>query len=505
MNVNKAVDSEISIAWDIMVCTLEASDCPDGFMGPSCRFRCNKICDNDAAVCNRGYFGPLCQYVFYMWRNLLLNFFIYYYYFVLVYWPWEAVDIVSHKPNSVLTDDNALTCLNGTAMNEAYFTFPIYRVFTFLELVSENTSALMSISVSFKARNVSQSCSAERRDYNTDRNKVDIYCTNIGLVTEIKLGGAGLPWLCEIHISGGRNVALKAPYVFSSKLNNSINTEAITDGIHPRGEPYSISECHHSISTDSAPWVVITLPFLTLVSHIIVYNRLGFDNRIQGMNLTLSDAYGRSVFTYIERRNKTGPLVHIPHTNISTPIKQIRMMISGQERNIINICEVEVYGECSLKVTKASYVTAALNASAALYVTAALYSSDALYVNAALYVTAAIYSSAALHANCESKLKNLSCGQSCHATCLDGLCNLEGRCLSCPKGKYGIVQCPDKKGLKADMADKKVKETDMADKKGLEMDMADKKGLEMDMADKIRQGDGHGRQNKTRRRTWQTK
>uniref|UniRef100_A0A2C9KB17 EGF-like domain-containing protein n=1 Tax=Biomphalaria glabrata TaxID=6526 RepID=A0A2C9KB17_BIOGL len=339
--------------------TAIAQVCDNGFMGPQCKFKCHDNC-NLSYKCARGYFGPYCQYV-----NLV------------------TID------GDVLTDHELSTCRPLSKK----FPFVIRMtpgVISFTQIEFHSNAELSGISLEYQSKNGSafMKCPGEEQQNFNDDNTVDIYCLTIGIVSKIKLNVENASSLCEVYISGGRNIALKAWYNVSSSHADLSNPLGVTDGLRgSRDDADTLSGCYLSEPnnhTKHSVTIVFNVP--VILYNIVIYRRP--NSSLLNFELVTHGPTGTGIaMRYKDNRTELPDIIYLPHANFDRLIKMLTLDVPNVRESPFGICELEALGDC------------------------------------------------------EPLRYGLACLTYCSPTCKDSLCNLAGRCLSCPVGKYGSSSC----------------------------------------------------------------
>ncbi|XP_055869613.1 multiple epidermal growth factor-like domains protein 10 isoform X2 [Biomphalaria glabrata] len=326
---------------------VQSQTCERGFMGSGCNFKCNSDCvslDN----CNPGYFGPLCQYL-----DLVLG------------------------NSAVYTDRSSKTCKTFNNMSEVTIPMTV-RFFSFIKLVFLYPVEDLNIRVEFQRNgsdNTFSSCPGvgkETRNY-YDNTSVDIYCMTIGEVANVKLKFGDTVYLCEVYISGGRNLALRSSTSGSTLRSGFRDSSFAVDGRRPTTTGLISDECFATVFFfDSNQRFTLVFATAVRLFYFLIFIKPSDNKQMSRFELQTFDSNDVLVMRYQEPLTIVPNLTLVPHTNTSIAIKRLAVTVAQD-------CIDQKYG--------------------------------------------------------------LACESSCSKACNNSLCNLAGRCLECPPGKYGPIAC----------------------------------------------------------------
>ncbi|XP_055887232.1 uncharacterized protein LOC106072290 isoform X3 [Biomphalaria glabrata] len=171
-------------------------------------------------------------------------------------------------------------------------------------------------------------------------------------ITQLKLTGPALKFLCSLYISGGRNVALRQSAEQTSlhfEGNLSCNASlAVDGGIQCLLLDGSTS---HTFDTDSNPSWSLTLDTPKVINRFVIYNRADCCRyRLKHFELTTFDTNNNMLWTYLDPINEDTAIYTFSRIQ-NNAVSKIRITPTNREaydiRIIISLCEVFIYGECA--------------------------------------------------------------------------------------------------------------------------------------------------------------
>ncbi|KAK6991254.1 multiple epidermal growth factor-like domains protein 11, partial [Biomphalaria glabrata] len=173
---------------------------------------------------------------------------------------------------------------------------------------------------------------------------IDVRCDFNGTFKELVLKGRTIQWICTLNINGGRNVALKQSTTQSGAYTDRSHTEEYSNSSNAvDGKAlYSFKEksCAHPYSSNRKQFWSVKFP-PRVVTGYVLYDRQDGAENFNGFKLTAST--GNEIqFEYIDEQLKVPKRIYtIPHPHKS-PVSNVTIYRDGT----LNVCEVEVYGEC---------------------------------------------------------------------------------------------------------------------------------------------------------------
>ncbi|RUS79048.1 hypothetical protein EGW08_013205, partial [Elysia chlorotica] len=312
------------------------------WFGPSCRYQCHcedyRNCDSGKGTCadrcDLGFFGPACQY-----------------------WASEFSAAAGQPDLSWLTDDDQQTC-NVRADQSVAVALSRPHLLTWVRVSVNNKDALASLTLGYRTLqqpDTDVACPGALVA-KVDDLTADIACPSAGVVGHVTLFGPGVRHLCSLHISAGRNVALKQSDVRqSSTFSNWYARNAVDGNVGPVDGTGSQlrSTCTHTDSNyPDARWSLTFASAVTL-SEMVIYNRRDpsradcCEIRLVGFTLRMfSDVSGRNeIYAYTDRRTDPQQVyVILPEPALTTAVRKVEISAS-RNSNILTLCEVIALGE----------------------------------------------------------------------------------------------------------------------------------------------------------------
>ncbi|XP_059168905.1 uncharacterized protein LOC131950698 [Physella acuta] len=334
-------------ARDILtLCEVEIYEgCLIGWFGPSCQYKChctNNYCDVSGecyggSKCDRGWFGPLCQY-----QDLAtLN-----------------ADLVPESSSIIDGQDVTWTSLQNVTIKWSVE----YRV-KWIQIVMGDTGSIKDVLVTIRNKNNNRSC-IDPTVTKVNNVTTDILCNSWIRTTQIFIDFRTSKNVTSLHISGGRNLALKmatrqtSDYVDTERGLTFDSTRAV-DG-NPSGDFNGQLSCTHTEKHPVPSSWTVTFSRPQFVTRYVIYNRgmrvtvtfVDGNNgvRLKGFNLISYTPNNSAVFNHTDKTNSTSELIY----NVTTPgkkgvsVSSIEIIAKNKD-NYLTLCEVEVYGdqECS--------------------------------------------------------------------------------------------------------------------------------------------------------------
>ncbi|KAI8774158.1 platelet endothelial aggregation receptor 1 isoform X2 [Biomphalaria glabrata] len=237
-----------------------AQACNDTRMfGEECQYRCHCAngCDTSGdcvnGTCARGWIGFKCQY-----RNSVVD-----------------ATVEPKRYTSWLTDGLSDTCNNDTTISSVTLLWDEEFLFTWMSIEVNNASKLTAFKIWFIATGETYKeipCSGQRLAL-INENTLKIFCDLKVLIEQVILEGEAVYFLCSLHVSGGRNVALMQEtnqttthisnifYGPQLAVDGDLNTDALRMG------------CSHTAINDTEPCWTVTFDGPRAVNKFIIYNR----------------------------------------------------------------------------------------------------------------------------------------------------------------------------------------------------------------------------------------
>uniref|UniRef100_A0A2C9KPZ1 Fucolectin tachylectin-4 pentraxin-1 domain-containing protein n=1 Tax=Biomphalaria glabrata TaxID=6526 RepID=A0A2C9KPZ1_BIOGL len=310
-----------------------AQACNDTRMfGEECQYRCHCAngCDTSGdcvnGTCARGWFGFKCQY-----RNSVVD-----------------ATVEPKRYTSWLTDGVTDTCNSDTTISSVTLLWDEEFLFTWMTIEVNNASKLTAFKIWFIATGETYKeipCSGQRLAL-INENTLKIFCDLKVLIEQVILEGEAVYFLCSLHVSGGRNVALMQEtnqttthisnifYGPQLAVDGDLNTDALRMG------------CSHTAINDTEPCWTVTFDGPRDVNKFIIYNRRDDKpERLKHFQLEAENEHSQSVFSY---RDSLDHFLYIYRVNIleHLSMKSVTICQNETEKPFVTLCEVEAYGEC---------------------------------------------------------------------------------------------------------------------------------------------------------------
>ncbi|XP_059168906.1 cell death abnormality protein 1-like [Physella acuta] len=323
------------MAWTIVFwwCHLvwAASGCNTGWFGSSCQYKChctNNRCDDQGlclagSSCERGWFGPLCQYQDLATLNAVL---------------------VPESSNIVDGQDVTWTSLQNVTIRWSVE----YRV-KWIQIVMGDTSSIKDVLVTFRNKTKNRSC-IDQTVTKVNNITTDILCNSWIRTTQIFIDFRTSKNVASLHISGGRNLALKmatrqtSDYVDTERGLTFDSTRAV-DG-NPNGDFNGQLSCTHTEQHPVPSSWTVTFPRPQFVTRYVLYNRVdgNYGVRLKGFNLISYTPNNSAAFNYTDNTNSTSEHIYNVTTTGKKGVSSIEI-IAKHKDNYLTLCEVEVYGD----------------------------------------------------------------------------------------------------------------------------------------------------------------
>ncbi|BFZ21383.1 hypothetical protein BsWGS_24422 [Bradybaena similaris] len=331
------------VAITLVCLGLSHSECPQGWFGSSCQYKCHCTLNKceplagnclDGAQCVSGWFGPACQYV-----DLAQNHEIF-----------ERNSAVRY-----VTDKDDTTCITSEKL-VLKFRVPLHL--SWFRVHVKEPYYLNKLKIQLQLRNNSSLHACEKyRTALVSETAQDIHCDLDNFVKRVILTGETLQSICSIYISGGRNVALKQKtaqtqsryFHMGSQAFNAVDGD--TTGSQVKGT------CAHTVYRNEEPTWNVTLSHPAAVNRYVIYRwNDGYydlwDETLQSLILRSYDPAGAEVFRFTGTpRNR---LDFYTVTSVATQIQTVsisafRKKTDDDKPDPITLCEVEVYGDSACK------------------------------------------------------------------------------------------------------------------------------------------------------------
>ncbi|XP_070194629.1 uncharacterized protein [Littorina saxatilis] len=315
--------------------------CPPGRFGPRCMYQCHCKGTNSCSLdtgscasgeCARGYVGDGCQNV-----NLASN---------------------ANTSSKNLVDSNATSCQTEGLQSQHWIDLREklwlrrFRIIV-TEIWKDNKGAQVIIQVTNSSNAKPEwMASSNARITWSGNGEVDIFLEYAVQGRYLWIRGSNLIF-CEVYVFGGRNVALYRPTAQSSTLDKFTSSLAV-DGV--TSQRFADNSCSHTkeasgpiklkeIFKESVSWWWVNLTSRHVISRIVIYSRLGYEERLRWFHLKASSVDPASLLTVYRSPDKRPPSILdiLPVTPMSLAV--LRVDLYGRGR-ILTLCEVQLFGEC---------------------------------------------------------------------------------------------------------------------------------------------------------------
>jgi hypothetical protein len=322
------------LSWAMLVCCVSSQACDSGWFGTPnvCQYKCRCAsggCDSNGTCtsggCQQGWFGPACQYS----------------------------DLASNTQPPI-TDGNDNTCLTSSPHgNTVKVNLTRTTTFTWLRIRVSDSAYLYQLTLQFND-NPSLAC-LNPRNASVDDTTLDVHCDVGELVTSLTLGGERVQYLCSVYVSGGRNVAIRQPtQQVSTWFQNLPGTSGplkyfpsnqSVDG-NTSGDFFGTNSCSCTWNNEVVPQWNVTFSRPQRVQRFALYDARNAAYRMPGFTLQSFDANRTMVFSFKDTsQSQPQPVYPVPMPVSVTSSVSLVNVISGNNEGILQMCEVEVYGE----------------------------------------------------------------------------------------------------------------------------------------------------------------
>ncbi|XP_055884963.1 uncharacterized protein LOC106074245 [Biomphalaria glabrata] len=296
------------------------------FFGNRSQYRCNCVngCLEDGSCkyknygCQENYFGQSCQYV----------------------------DVASMaKKNTVYTDRNYSTCYSNDIPIEFEYSYKV--TFSFVQLIVMELALTSSykhneIVLHFKHDQTWITCK-HQEIWEIDTKMTRIFCFDQTIVFDkVVISGPGLPYVCEVYISLGRNIGLKQ--FVKVKIDSGEDIVPANDGNIESCYKSKIQKPLQELTFYTPSWVYYINAFRTF--NLRIYPFYGIDEyQMERFSVMMELLNGST--TNIADVTDTNSQVNIPlYISEIRSIKINNATINAVNYYNLNFCEVELYGDC---------------------------------------------------------------------------------------------------------------------------------------------------------------
>lgn len=313
--------------------------CDTGWFGNRCQFQCHCSGPPDCTFdgfcqsgCDPNWFGPACQY-----SSL----------------PFTTYG-KSHQGETWLTDKNDRTCNSlGSEVVTVALEYP--HPLTWIRVVMKTADQLEKLALEYRSeKNKARRIECPHAESALiDEKTLDIYCLTAEPITHLTLIGAAVKNLCNLHISGGRNVALRQPTKHSSEYEGWSSQNAVDGKDDNVAEPEDT--CFQTVpraeNEDFGWWSVDFLTHVDIVRGEITNPKatccektpLGYRFWVYARVIP----YSPEPFVYINNEPAPARMFReVPNPRIAWPGRKVTVQAVQQPVNVsFSFCEVAVFGE----------------------------------------------------------------------------------------------------------------------------------------------------------------
>ncbi|XP_055884494.1 uncharacterized protein LOC106076304 [Biomphalaria glabrata] len=300
--------------------------CPAGWFGPKCQFQCHcQIkCDSTGEcqhkLCSIGWFGYKCQY-----QDFVSRFKV------------PVSEIKSQLPRWSNGDDS--DCIEDERIKVIKIHLKATIYFTWISLTVKNTALLTRFRLTLLNKTRRWEC--EKLTFaSIARDTVNIRCNGRELINKIILKGDGVTTLCSIHVSGGRNMALKQRV--TTDLTQIIpDVTLIADGNRDTNLEESCTSVGDVKMLPSKSWS-LTFEEPVVASNIEILSKGNFTRS----GILFLETFDQNKVILFNTRDPYNVQLYPYHHK--APISGIKVTYKkiNSRYLILSLCEVSVYGEC---------------------------------------------------------------------------------------------------------------------------------------------------------------
>ncbi|XP_059168808.1 uncharacterized protein LOC131950620 [Physella acuta] len=411
--------------------------CDYGWFGPNCEYKCHcgstGLCDVNGSCeenCESGWFGPACQYQDLADANILTT--------------------TPTKPALYLTDQDDNSCVDNITQIAVHLDDEnITTIFSWLRIKFLTTDmSTRTMSLAFQSPDQSNLVECpDLQNFMIDHRTRDLHCYRTGISSYVYILFNSSTTVCTLHISGGRNVALKQQALLSSVFNNHTKYGAsnAVDGVLINNcKKYG---CAFTETNATKPTLIIKLSIPALIYRSRFYSglyTLGNNNYFQeGINYKKLNSDGivsiefdseiqfvDLLFTYAREFKEPTASISISNSNSH--------LANG---SFIIFREVELYGESDC--FDGTYGLGCLKTCNCKI------RGETCFVSTGSCPSGCPlgYQGEGCKQICDPGYFGTNCLQKCGDTCRDVLCHhLTGHCIRCHPGHYGDtceLRCSD--------------------------------------------------------------
>ncbi|GFO26783.1 fucolectin-related molecule, partial [Plakobranchus ocellatus] len=236
--------------------------CSRNTFGNQCEYQCHcangDVCDPVLGICpgpcDSGFFGPACQY------------------YASTFKPIRSIG----PGLAWLFDNDDKTCNNGRTDTITVLLDTPHPI-TWIRVVANDSIQLDHFQLAFQntsRREMRWKCPNPQTS-RIDGKTMDILCKTPVAIKFLTVSGPGVLSLCSLHISAGRNVALKQATSQNSDYSNQHSKNAVDGRLEdPDDLKSQESTCSVTVPTgEDRPWWMVKFSHAMDINQILLYNR----------------------------------------------------------------------------------------------------------------------------------------------------------------------------------------------------------------------------------------
>ncbi|KAK0065021.1 multiple epidermal growth factor-like domains protein 11 [Biomphalaria pfeifferi] len=165
-------------------------------------------------------------------------------------------------------------------------------------------------------------------------------------ITQITLSGEAVKSICSVHVSGGRNLALKQQ-TSQTSIHLNYESQFAVDGIV--APSCRFSGCSHTAVYDTTPRWSVTFNQAYSLNRFVLYNRLDSSTfRLKYFGLQVLDEKNSVIFNYTDTNHSNNQSVLYPDNKPAAIVKVVETHMNDILDAVpyVSLNEFEAYGEC---------------------------------------------------------------------------------------------------------------------------------------------------------------
>ncbi|XP_059174776.1 uncharacterized protein LOC131954942 [Physella acuta] len=295
------------------------SACKTGWFGITCQYQCHceqDKCDinggcYDETQCSKGWFGPSCQYV-----DLVLQ-------------------ADKMEPDYFhLKDNDESTCESTEAFRLSWL---LNHDLTWIRIVYMNEA---DANITLKFYYGQKSVSYTSMFYNFYDSFIDIYLRMENLTNSVQFLFGKRTSICDVRISGGRNMALKqTTWQIDTSTIGEYNSNNAVDG--NRDPNVQSGSCSRTLTTKGHVFWNLVFNSAVDVYRFLIVNAATRREQLSNFCLTVYDKKTRKV-NIRDESSQRGEFAY----NVTVPTtRATKVTISINNNYQLVLCEVEIFGD----------------------------------------------------------------------------------------------------------------------------------------------------------------